>query len=271
MSSTEMDAERNLDSAARRAAELRSSEETDPAKIERNIDETRADVRATLAALEQRLSVDRLVELTFGRIRDRGGEFASNLGDAATRHPIPVVLTAIGLGWLMLTSGRNGRSGANARPTTPLRDRAAGVKDRVMSAGDGVREQLHGAAESSREAFDHAAESIRGTASRAAEITRSQVDSARDGVELAHERMQRLLDEQPLMLGALGLVAGALIGALLPSTEAENRLVGDVRDKTVRKVARTSRTKYEAARENAQAYSAPAHEDGADGRPSRTH
>ena len=140
-----------------------------------------------------------------------------------------------------------------------------------MSAGDRVSEQVHGAAESSREAFGHAAESIRGTTSRAAEITRSQVESARDGVEHAQERMQRLLDEQPLMLGALGLVAGALIGALLPTTEAENRLVGDVRDKAVRKVARTSRKKYEAARENAETYSAPAREDGEDGRPSRTH
>ena len=50
--------------------------------------------------------------------------------------------------------------------------------------------------------------------------------------------MQRMLDEQPLILGALGLAAGALIGALLPSTESENRSVGDVRESVVQKVAR---------------------------------
>ena len=166
MSTVDTDARRNLDDEARRYAEQRAFDESDPAKIERNIDETRADVRETLAALEQRLSVDRLLELTVGRIRDRGGEFASNLSDAATQHPIPLVLTSIGLGWLMLMSRRNG--GSAVRPTGSMRDRAAGVRDRVMSAGDRVSEQVQGAVESSREAFDHAAESMRDTASRAA-------------------------------------------------------------------------------------------------------
>ncbi len=270
MSTVDTDARRNRDDEARRYAEQRAYDESDPAKIERNIDETRADVRETLAALEQRLSVDRLLELTVGRIRDRGGEFASNLSDAATQHPIPLVLTSIGLGWLMLMSRRNG--GSAVRPTGSMRDRAAGVRDRVMSAGDRVSEQAKGAVDSSREAFDYAAESMRDAASRAAQMTRSQVESAREGAAHAQERMQRLLDEQPLVLGALGLAAGALIGALLPSTEAEDRLVGDVREKAVQKVARTSRSMYEAARDNAATDSAPATDEGREPeRPARPH
>jgi Protein of unknown function (DUF3618) len=280
MSSTDVNTGRDLGNEALRRAEQRSVDDADPAKIERNIDETRADVRATLSALEQRLSVDRLIELTVGRIRDRGGEFASNLGDAAARNPVPLLLTAVGIGWLMLTSARNGNSGSYIPPSESLRNRASGMKSKVMDAGDSVsgsvRERLHGAAESSRHTFDEAAESIRGTAeslrgtaTRAAEITRSRVESAREGAAQAQERMRRMLDEQPLMLGALGLAAGALIGALLPSTEAENRLVGEVRDKAVRRVAETGRAKIEAARESAQTSSAPDAEG--DDRPSRTH
>ena len=81
------------------------------------------------------------------------------------------------------------------------------------------------------------------------------------------------MHEQPLLLGALGLAAGALIGALLPTTEAEDRLLGDARDKTVKSVARTSRTRHEAARDNAATYSAPKNlEAGATvERPSRPH
>jgi hypothetical protein len=262
MSTTEAEAGRNSGDDARRYAEQRNSEEHDPAEIERTIDATRADVRATLAALERKLSVDRLIELTVGRLRDRGGEFATNLSDAATQNPIPLVLTTIGLGWLMLSTRRDSHGGPYEQPTASERDRATGLKNRVMGAGERVSEQVHGAVDSSREAFGDAAESMRQTASRAAQATRSQVRSAREGVEHAQERVQRMLDEQPLMLGALGLAAGALIGALLPNTETEHRLMGDAREKAVRKVARSSRTKYEAARENAAAYSGPATDEG---------
>jgi hypothetical protein len=77
-----------------------------------------------------------------------------------------------------------------------------------------------------------------------------------------------------LMLGALGLAAGAIIGALLPSTEAEDRWIGDVSDKAVRNVAHASRAKYEAAREQATAYSAPGSSGGeqdSGSSPSRPH
>jgi hypothetical protein len=127
------------------------------------------------------------------------------------------------------------------------------MKTRAMGTGESVGEQMHGAVESSREALAQAANSVRDTANRAAQGTRSQVESARQGIEHAQERMQRMLDEQPLMLGALGLAAGALIGALLPSTETEDRLAGDIRKKAVRKVAQSTRAMYEAAAKNAAA------------------
>ena len=120
------------------------------------------------------------------------------------------------------------------------------------------------AVDSSRETLSERAESLRAGASHAAATAREQVDSAR-------ERMDRLLQEQPLMLGALGLAAGALIGALLPTTEAEDRFIGDVRDKAVKNVARASRTRFEAARENAASYSAPGSRDHDAERPSRPH
>ncbi len=272
MSKIETEAGRRPVDEAQRYAEQRNSEDNDPARIERNIDETRADVRATLAALERKLSVDRLMELTLGRVRDRGGEFASNLSDAAAQNPIPLVLTTIGLGWMMLATRRNGSSGSSGRSTASMPDRAARVKNKVMSAADRVGEQVHGTVESSREALGHAADSMRGTASRAAQITRSQMQTAREGVEHAQERMQTMLDEQPLLLGALGLAAGVLIGALLPRTEAEDRLLGDVRKKAVQTAARTSRTRYEAAQENAATYSAPAGTEGSGPEPpSRPH
>jgi hypothetical protein len=232
---------------------------TSETNLEREIDSTRAEVRADLEALERRLSFDRLVELTLGRVRERGGELAGNLTDAATQNPVPLLLTSIGLGWLMLTIRSNGRYRPPAHGPARATDKAATAAAAVAEMG----EQIQDAARSSREALRDAAESVRAGASEAAAATREQADYAR-------ERMQRLLDEQPLMVGALGLVAGVLIGAILPATEAEDRVIGDVRDRAVGDAARTSRKRYEAAREHAATYSAPGG-DAADERSSRPH
>jgi hypothetical protein len=65
--------------------------------------------------------------------------------------------------------------------------------------------------------------------------------------------MNRLIHEQPLMLGALGLAAGVIIGAILPATEQEGRMLGDVRDKIMKEAAQKSRAKFETARERVAA------------------
>jgi hypothetical protein len=277
MSQSESEVGRSLNDAAGRYAD---SDEREPRAIERRIDATRADMRATLEALERRLSMDRLIELTIGRVRERGGEFAGNLTDAATQNPVPMLLTSIGLGWMMLTSRRGPRpsySTAGTRSTMAgvgdkmsgigdkmsgvagsMSDTLHGMSDSMHGAVDSTRERLHGAAESTRERLEQSAESLRHGASRAAAATREQVEYAREQVDYARERMTRLLDEQPLMIGAIGLAAGAILGALLPTTEHEDRWLGEARDKAVRDVAQKSRSKFEAAREHAAAYSAPA-------------
>ena len=91
----------------------REDSQKDPEELEREIDATRADVQATLGALEQRLSAEHLLDLTIGRVREHGGAFAGNLGSAARDNPVPLVLTSIGIAWLMM-SGRNG-NGARTR------------------------------------------------------------------------------------------------------------------------------------------------------------
>lgn len=270
MSTTETDTGRNSEQESRRQAEQRDFDDREPETIERELDATRADMRATLEALEHRFSFDRLVDLTIGRIRERGGEFAGNLTNAATQNPMPLVLTAIGLSWMMLTNRRGTRSYDSASYSTAgsrermgnVRERAAYASDKVHGAVASTRDTLRHAAESSRDAFrsatessretlEHTAASLRSGASRAAELTREQAEHAR-------ERMDRLLHEQPLMLGALGLAAGAIIGALLPATEHEDRLLGDLRRKAVKNVAEKSRAHFESVREEAPAYSAPA-------------
>jgi hypothetical protein len=251
-------------------------DDREPQAIERDIDHTRADMRATLEALERRFSMERLIDMTVGRIRERGGEFATNLTEQAAQNPMPVLLTSIGLAWMMLGSGRRdvvsygdeqasvagagGRvrdaaermRGAAGSTRETLQHAAQSSRDTMQHAADSSREALRSATQSSRETFEHAAESLRtradalrGSATRVSETTRAHVDHAR-------ARMDRMLEDQPLMLGVFGLAAGAIIGALLPTTEHENRLLGEVRDKAVKGVAREGRARFEAVREKAE-------------------
>lgn len=251
MSTSETDLNRSTETARRAYAEEADRE---PNAIERDIDATRADMRATLEALERRFSFDRLVDLTIGRIRERGGQFAGNLTDAATENPMPLLLTSIGLGWMMLTSRRVPGERSSAHGSGP------GARQRMAEAADTVR----GAADSVRGAAAATSDTLRSGATRAAAATREHVEDAR-------QRMERMLDEQPLMLGALGLAAGAIVGALLPATEQENRLLGEARATAAANLAQTSRARRDAAREaNSQSAAAASSTD--DERPaSRPH
>jgi hypothetical protein len=252
------------------------SDDREPRAIERDIDATRADMRATLEALERRFSMDRLIDMTVGRIRARGGEFATNLTDAATQNPMPVLLTSIGLAWMMLGSGRRdarsydasyaddgesmmSRAGGRMRGAADkvrgaadrMRGAAGSTRETLQHAAESSREALHSATQASRETFDHTAESLRGGAESLRSGATRAAAATREHAQHARASMDRMLEEQPLMLGVFGLAAGAIIGALLPTTEQENRLLGEVRDKAVKGVAREGRARFEAAREHA--------------------
>src|SRR5690606_38319629 len=70
----------------------------------------------TVDALERRLSPGELVDQALGMAREHGGEFATNLGRSVRNNPVPVILTGIGLAWMMASSNE---------PRAPVR-RSAG-------------------------------------------------------------------------------------------------------------------------------------------------
>jgi len=55
------------------------------------------------------------------------------------------------------------------------------------------------------------------------------------GAQVAQNQLQRMLYENPLMVGAGALAIGAAIGMLLPETEPEHRLMGEAKDTVVDK------------------------------------
>jgi len=56
------------------------------------------------------------------------------------------------------------------------------------------------------------------------------------------QNVKNFMQEQPLVAAALGVAAGALIGALLPATAAENKMVGDKADDLKASLADTAQS-----------------------------
>ncbi|HEU4616761.1 MAG TPA: hypothetical protein VFV10_01915, partial [Gammaproteobacteria bacterium] len=90
-----------------------------------------------------------------------------------------------------------------------------------------------------------AAQSAVSTARGATSQARRQARRARIGA-------QQMLADQPLLLGALGLAAGALLGAAMPATEQEDRSIGRLRDRALEKAKGAGAEGMRRAREKAE-------------------
>lgn len=93
---------------------------TKAAEIMNEIEATRADIRATLHEIQERVSIDSIVHRMIGPAKDGTIEFGRALGTAVRDNPIALSVTAVGLGWLMLGQRRNHLNG-NGEGTAQVR------------------------------------------------------------------------------------------------------------------------------------------------------
>jgi ElaB/YqjD/DUF883 family membrane-anchored ribosome-binding protein len=223
-------------------------QKNDPEALEREIDQTRAQMDQTLGALEQKLSPGKLIDEALGLFREHGGDFAANLGNSVKQNPMPVMLAAVGIGWMML--GSNRRSSVTNYDYDPnVEASLAGVGESIKSKAADAGEKLKTGAAAARDqlanSWASSKDAVMGRMSETASTAQAQAKRAREG-------LNTLLQEQPIILGALGLAVGAAIGAVLPSTEHEDRLLGPVRDKTISQIKERGAEAYEQVRDTAE-------------------
>ncbi len=262
-----------------------SGQTTDPgnrsaAEIERDVETTRARVSGTLEELREKASPGQLFEQALDYARHSGGpDFARNLGQSIRDNPIPVLLIGAGIGWLMMAGPSSGGNGQGWRHDRDVRTRRGGTAhagapqrdDNLSSAARGVGAAAGRAASAASEAaaggsaavgsayegVAHGAARLRETAGDVADAAAGTLRDAREvateNLAWAREETRRglhwLTDEQPLVLGAVGLAVGAALGAILPGTEAENRLMGEARDDLVSRGTEAVEEGYRQAKE----------------------
>lgn len=231
------------------APHSRVDSQKDAATLEREIDQTRAQMDQTLGALERKFSPGEFLDQTLNLVRQHGGELVSNVSTTIRENPVPALLTAAGIAWMVISSNR---------PKTSLKART--VDYEYDPPAEAYRQTDPNSSESDSGVFAQAGQRIRS----GAEATRQKLTSSKDAVasgltktaETAQVQATRvragfnsLLQDQPLILGALGIAFGAAIGATLPITEQEDRLLGSVRDQTLDKIKETGSESFDQVKE----------------------
>ena len=203
-------------------------------ELEHQAEADRNQIAETLNRLRERMSPGQLVDQAIEYARSNGGvDFARNLGDQAKANPIPVIMVAAGLGWLMF--GRPAARRAYAPSIVPddefeaqrrslderfdelARDHTAEVAGATRTGiMDTAAERTRHARDRAREAGDYARES----AEEAAGHARDKISSAYHTAERAGSRARDVVSS------AYDTAAGAASGAVSSAYSATAGAVG---------------------------------------------
>jgi ElaB/YqjD/DUF883 family membrane-anchored ribosome-binding protein len=96
--------------------------------------------------------------------------------------------------------------------------------------------------------MDRARETTTETYGRARDAMERSVSSAMEGTR----GLTKFMQEEPLVVAGLGIALGALVGALLPTTEIENRAMGETSDHLKRDARAVAREQWERGKDIAE-------------------
>ncbi|WP_111413052.1 DUF3618 domain-containing protein [Billgrantia lactosivorans] len=277
-------------------------------EIEHEIHQTRARLDETLHEIEEKFSPQRLMNTTYDYLRHGGAESAfSSLGRTIRENPLPVMVTGIGLGWLLLAQrnpdpgyddpeayaggypgatlpatrmpdggdwGSGTVSGAGtttlghdpaalgATPqhgssehghgsgmTQKAQQMAGSMKERAQHMGSQVRDRAHHVSDQVRDRAQHMSGQVRDRTSRLRERQSASLQGVSHRARDAGAQTSHFVQDHPLVAGALGVAMGAVLGSLLSPTRAEQRHLGEMRDRALQRAEEAGREQLERAEE----------------------
>jgi hypothetical protein len=128
-------------------------------------------------------------------------------------------------------------------------DMAGRVGEEVSGAVGGLRERASGMSQSAGVGLNRAGDTVR----QAGDVVRHRARDARrraagTGRDMRHG-LDTLIEDQPLVAGAIAMALGAAVGGALPRSRAEDRMFGEQSDRaleTVRTLAKEQGAKVQA-------------------------
>lgn len=258
--------------------------ERDPNTLNEDIEAQRAHLGATIEALESKFSPGEIFDQVVRYTRDNGGEFSQNLVNTIKDNPIPTIMTAVGLAWMMYgqNHSRSSQQWSDYNPSddyeqfddydepyedTPFTagasygssaygsssDHQHDGKNTLTKKAGNLKDEITGAMTSAKDRADEAISHTSAKSKNSMAQARRQAHHAKTTLRRQTQRAQvgweHLLHDQPLVAGAAGVAIGALIGASFPSSELEDKVLGQKRDEVMNKAAEATEGAYEKAKE----------------------
>jgi len=126
-----------------------------------------------------------------------------------------------------------------------IKDTANQVGQRISDTASSVTGRVQQASQTARYRLQESASSAQARLNELSRRSQEQYAVARD-------RFGHMIDEQPLVVGALGVALGAALGAAMPRTRREDEMMGSTRDNLLERARETARGQAETLKQSAQ-------------------
>ncbi|HJU15186.1 MAG TPA: DUF3618 domain-containing protein [Stellaceae bacterium] len=247
-------------------------------EIEQDIGRTRAELGLTLDALRNKLTARNIVKRGIDMAKSISDENRVSIGfDGFRADPVALTLIGVGIAWFLASNTGVLDTVAQDERVQAARQRIANMTG-IGGTTEGQGPEFGGPALAADErnrtggwvhqATDAARGAIRAVRDTAGEYTgrpagwlrdksRTALDQAGGYAGYAGEqashfggRMTGIFDRHPLMIGAIGLIVGAVVASFLPSTRTEDRWMGESRDEALRRASDLGREAIQRVRHN---------------------
>jgi ElaB/YqjD/DUF883 family membrane-anchored ribosome-binding protein len=148
-------------------------------------------------------------------------------------------LTGIGLGWLLVSARRSSSAEPHYRDSAygypPAYDYPPRYEESPTTSTPSAGQALERARDRVEETATQAQDRTGQVASQAQDRVSRLGDQVRYQAQRAGGGFQRMLQENPLVMGAVGVGVGAAVGLAIPQTRQEHEVMGEARDTFVEK------------------------------------
>lgn len=265
--------------------------ERSAAELEREAEAARARMVETAHTLQHKMTPGQILDELGTYFRDSDGAIAlHNLKTQVRDNPLPLALVGTGLAWLFMGGGpRSDRftarrhlghrdseadtawadtGGLPETGTAPIpasaqghhssmKERAGGALKSVSRAAGSLSDKLGSAYSSAGDKASAAAHSMAEGQRHARSSTGQAAHYVQHAGGQAQSMFRDTLQQEPLIIAALGIALGAALGAMLPRTQAEDEYVGPYEDRMRENLKETARQGLDSAKDvAAHAYQA---------------
>jgi hypothetical protein len=162
---------------------------------------------------------------------------AATGADAARSAASGVAGAAAGAASSVAGAAKEAVKGAADRTANAVMDTAAAVSDRVagsaVSAHHTAVDSMASVKDSLQSGLDSGKAELDARRQQAGELADDLTDQAQTVAQQARQSFARLIEQQPILMAALGAALGAAVGAALPLSQSEKDLIGETGAKAI--------------------------------------